>query len=298
MFAPLESIRRFSYQGSRAAACVGPRPGCVRLPRAPCCVRLAKKYALCWLRCALAPFLRSNLAVGPRFCSLGRSPGPDLPCLNDRFAASHAARARVTPTSSNSVKTPLKLSRNACRPVCAKRRSRRKNVASALRDACCATAAYDFRVSASPPPSGVFPEAPRRRCWRRSGRPRRAHRATRARHGMPSERPQSVPERLATAFACPTGRPEAFWSAWASILARLGRSAWSPGTPFAFDFRTSWHCALRLAFARATAFDQQNAKKKRGAFAFVLRLAARARPCDFHDFSHDLRGHVLFVAPR
>ena len=101
-------------------------PGCVSLPRAPCCVRLAKKYALCWLRCALAPFLRSNLAVGPRFCSLGRSPGPDLPCLNDRFAASHAARARVTPTSSNSVKTPLKLSRNACRPVCAKRRSRRK----------------------------------------------------------------------------------------------------------------------------------------------------------------------------
>ena len=113
-----------------------------------------------------------------------------------------------------------------------------------------------------------------------------------------SERPQSVPERLATAFACPTGRPEAFWSAWASILALLGRSAWSPGTPFAFDFRTSWHSALRLAFARATAFDQQNVKRKSGAFAFVLRLAARARPRDFHDFSHDLRGHVLFVAPR
>ena len=134
-------------------------------------------------------------------------------------------------------------------------------------------------------------------CWRRPGRPQRAHGATRARHGPLRERPQSVPERLATAFACPTGRPKAFWSAWASILARPGRSAWSPGTPFAFDFRTSWHCALRLAFARATAFDQQNAKK-RGAFAFVLRLAARARPRDFHDFSHDLRGHVLFVAPR
>ena len=214
--------------------------------------------------------MRSNLAVEPRFCSLGRCPGPDLPCLNDRFAASHAARARVTPTSSNSVETPSKLNRDACRPVCAKRRSRRKNVASALRDACCATAAYDFHVSASPP----------------------------ARHGPPLERPQSVPGRLATAFACPTGRPKAFLSAWASILVRPGKSAWSPGTPFAFDFRTSWHSALRLAFARATAFDQQNVKRKSGAFAFVLRLAARARPRDFHDFSHDLRGHVLFVAPR
>ena len=107
---------------------------------------------------------------------------------------------------------------------------------------------------------------------------------------MPSERPQSVPERLARAFACPTGRPEVFWSAWASILARLGRSA--------FDFRTSWHSALRLAFARATAFDQQNVKRKSDAFAFVLRLAARARPRDLDDFSHDLRGHVLFVAPK
>ena len=66
----------------------------------------------------------SNLAVRPRFCSLGQSPGTDLPCLTDRFAASHAARAHATPTSSNSVKTPLKLSRNACRPVCAKRRGR------------------------------------------------------------------------------------------------------------------------------------------------------------------------------
>ena len=53
----------------------GPRRGCVSLPRAPCCVRLAKKYALCWLRCALAAFFRSNLAVRPRFCSLGRPPG-------------------------------------------------------------------------------------------------------------------------------------------------------------------------------------------------------------------------------
>ena len=136
-----------------------------------------------------------------------------------------------------------------------------------------------------------------RLCWRRPRRPRRARGATWARHGPPSGRPQSVPGRLAMAFACPTGRPKAFWSAWASILARPGRSAWSPETLFAFDFRTSWHCALRLAFARATAFDQQNAKKN-GAFAFVLRLAARARPRDFHDFSHDLRGHVLFVAPR
>ena len=74
----------------------GPRWAAFALPCAPCCVRLAKKYALCWLRCALAPFLRSNLAVGPRFCSLGRSPGPDLPCLNERFASSYVARARAT----------------------------------------------------------------------------------------------------------------------------------------------------------------------------------------------------------
>ena len=135
-------------------------------------------------------------------------------------------------------------------------------------------------------------------CWRRPGRPQRAHGATRARHGPLRERPQSVPERLATAFGCPTGRLNAFWSAWASILGRPGKSAWPPGTPFAFDFRAFWHGALRFAFARATAFDQQNVKRKSGAFAFVPRLAARARPRDFHDFSHDLRGHVLFVAPR
>ena len=39
-------------------------------------------------------------------------------------------------------------------------------------------------------------------------------------------------------------------------------------------------------------------KIKRGAFAFVLRLAARARLRDFHDFSHHLRPHVSLVAPR
>ena len=117
-----------------------------------------------------------------------------------------------------------------------------------------------------------------RLCWRRPGRPWRAHGATQARHGPPSERPQSVPGRLATAFACPTGRPKAFWSAWASILARLGRSAWSPGTPFAFDFRTSWHCALRLAFARATAFDQQNAKKKTWRFRFRPAFGCSCSP--------------------
>ena len=45
----LLSIRRFSDGVSDRAARFRPRPGCVRLPRAPCCVRLAKKYALCWL---------------------------------------------------------------------------------------------------------------------------------------------------------------------------------------------------------------------------------------------------------
>ena len=121
---PLDFHSKVLIPGLGGPARVRSSWGCVSLPRAPCCVRLAKKYARCWLRCALAPFFRSNLAVGPRFCSLGRSLGFDLPCQNDRFANSHAARARVTPTSSDSVKTPLKLSRNACRPVCAKRRSR------------------------------------------------------------------------------------------------------------------------------------------------------------------------------
>ena len=88
------------------------------------------------------------------------------------------------------------------------------------------------------------------------------------------------------------------------VLERLGLDFGSSGPPgllgrpFAFDFRTSWHSALRLAFARATAFDQQNVKRQSGAFAFVLRLAARARPRDFHDFTRDVRGHVLFVAPK
>ena len=100
------------------------------------------------------------------------------------------------------------------------------------------------------------------------------------------------------AFGRQTKRLDAFWSARASILDCLGRSAWPPGTLFVFDFREFWDGALRLTFARAKAFDQQNAKKKCGAFAFVLRLAARARLRDFHDFTHDLRAHVLFVAPR
>ena len=267
------------------------------MPCAPCCVRLAKKYALCWLRCALAPFLRSNLAVGLRFCSLGRSPGPDLPCLNDRFAASHAARARVTRISSNSVKTPLKLSRNACRPVCAKRRSRRKNVASALRDACCATAAYDFRVSASPPPSGVFPEAPRTLLAPLGAAPARP----RSHPGASWHAFGASPERPGTAcngFCLPDCAPR-------GVLELLGLDFGSSGKVRVL----SWD-AFRVRFSHVLAFRvtpclracdsvrPTKRKKKSGAFAFVLRLAARARPRDFHDFSHDLRGHVLFVAPR
>ena len=227
--------------GLGAGAPCGPRRGCVSLPRAPCCVRLAKKYALCWLRCALAPFLRSNLAVGPRFCSLGRSPGPDLPCLNDRFAASHAARARVTPTSSNSVKTPLKLSRNACRPVCAKRRSRRKNVASALREACCATAAYDFRVSASPPPSGVFPEAPRTLLAPLGAAPARP----RSHPGASWHAFGASPERPGTAcdgFCLPDWAPR-------GVLERLGLDFGSSGKVRV----VSWD-AFRVRFSHVLAF--------------------------------------------
>ena len=48
---------------------------CVSLLVRTSCVRSAKKYALCWLCCALAAFFRSNLAVRPRFCPLGRPPG-------------------------------------------------------------------------------------------------------------------------------------------------------------------------------------------------------------------------------
>ena len=238
---PLDFHSKVLIPGFVRGAPCGPRRGCVSLPRAPCCVRLAKKYALCWLRCALAPFLRSNLAVGPRFCSLGRSPGPDLPCLNDRFAASHAARARVTPTSSNSVKTPLKLSRNACRPVCAKRRSRRKNVASALRDACCATAAYDFRVSASPPPSGVFPEAPRTLLAPLGAAPARP----RSHPGASWHAFGASPERPGTAcdgFCLPDWAPR-------GVLERLGLDFGSSGKVRV----VSWD-AFRVRFSHVLAF--------------------------------------------
>ena len=276
----------------------GPRWAAFALPCAPCCVRLAKKYALCWLRCALAPFLRSNLAVGPRFCSLGRSPGLDLPCLNDRFAGSHAARARVTRTSSNSVKTPLKLSRNACRPVCAKRHSRRKNVSNALRDACCATAAYDFRVSASRPPSGAFPEAPR---------------TLLAPPGTPPARPRSHPGASWAASGASPERPgTACDGLWLSdrapkrILERLGLDFGSSGevrvaSRDAFRFRFSRVLAWRVTLCLCACDSVRPTKrkiKKRGAFAFVLRLAARARLRDFDDFSHHLRAHVSLVAPR
>ena len=61
--------------------------------------------------CALLAALRSGSVFSlelSRWASilLARTVlGLDLPCQNDRFADSHAARARATPTSSNSVKT-------------------------------------------------------------------------------------------------------------------------------------------------------------------------------------------------
>ena len=57
-------------------------------------------------------------------------------------------------------------------------------------------------------------------------------------------------------------------------------------------------CVKRFFFARLTAFDQQNAKKKRAAIAFVLRFAARACPYDMHDPTHNLQANVLHAAPR
>ena len=48
-------------------------------------------------------------------------------------------------------------------------------------------------------------------------------------------------------------------------------------------------CVKRFFFARLTAFDQQNAKKKSAAIAFVLRFAARHCSCDFHNPTHNLR---------
>ena len=295
---PYTSIRRFSDGASDRPARVRSSPGCVSLPRAPCCVRLAKKYALCWLRCALAPFLRSNLAVGPRFCSLGRSPGLDLPCLNDRFAGSHAARARVTRTSSNSVKTPLKLSRNACRPVCAKRHGRRKKRRQRasrrmLRDSCvrfsCQRVLAAFRCVPGGSPDSVG--------------------ASRGAPGAPMEPPARVMARLQSVPR--TSQDGLRWF----LLARLGaqRRFGAPGprfwlvrgSPRGLLGRLSRSIFARLGIARYALPSRvrqrstnKTQNKKRGAFAFVLRLAARARLRDFHDFSHDLRAHVLLVAPR
>ena len=276
--------------------------------RTPAGLRFAPSSAL--LRsagkkiCALLAALRSGsvfaLELGRRAAILlaRTAPGPRLALPKQPFCgASHAARARVTPTSSNSVKTPLKLSRNACRPVCAKRCSRRKNVASALRDACCATAAYDFRVSASRPPSGVFPEAPRTLLAPLGAAPARP----RSHPGASWHAFGASPERPGTAcdgFCLPDWAPR-------GVLERLGLDFGSSGKVRV----VSWD-AFRVRFSHVLAFRvtpclracdsvrQTKRKKKSGAFAFVLRLAARARLRDFHDFSYDLRAHVLFVAPR
>ena len=76
--------------------------GCVSLPRAFLAFDQLKKNALCWLRCALAAFFRSNLALGPRFCSLGRrfgAPGLDLRgrngCFFDALACARSCAANM-----------------------------------------------------------------------------------------------------------------------------------------------------------------------------------------------------------
>ena len=210
-----------------------------------------------------------------------------MPCLNDRFAASHAARARVTPTSSNSVKTPLKLSRNACRPVCAKRHSRQKNVSNALRDACCATAAYDFRVSASRPPSGAFPEAPR---------------TLLAPPGTPPARPWNHPgASWAASGASPERQGTACDGVWLSdwapkcILERLGLDFGSSGevrvASDVFRFRFSRVLAWRLnplssRVRQLSTNKTQNKKTRR--FRFRPAFGCSCSPARLPRFSPSL----------
>ena len=104
-----------------------PRALLAWLPFAPSCALLRSTSSKI---CALLGALRSGsvfaLELG-RWASIlfARTvPGPRFALPERPFACSHAARARLTRTSSNFVKTSLKLSRNACRPLCAKRRSR------------------------------------------------------------------------------------------------------------------------------------------------------------------------------
>ena len=133
-------------------------------------------------------------------------------------------------------------------------------------------------------------------CWRRLGRPQRAHPgASWAASGASPERPGTACDGLWLSDRAPK-----------RILERLGLDFGSSGEVHvasrdAFRFRFSRVLAWRVTLCLRACDSVRPTKckiKKRGAFAFVLRLAARARLRDFHDFSHHLRAHGSLVAPR
>ena len=132
------------------------------------------------------------------------------------------------------------------------------------------TAACDFRFGASRPPSRAFPEALR--------------------------------TLLARLASC-----NGLWSSdWAprDVLERPGLDLGSSG-----EVRVASWNASRVRFSRVLALRvtpcvrardsvrSTKRQKKRFAFAFILRFAARACPHDFHDLPHNLRANVLLVAP-
>ena len=205
------------------------------------CVRVAKK--ICALLAALGSDSIFSLELGRLAWILlaRRVPRPRLALPERAFCRLPRCACTRDAHFVELCQNPLKLSRNACRPVCAKRRSRRKNVASALRDACCATAAYDFCVSASPPPSGVFPEAPR---------------TLLAPVGAAPARPRSYPGASWHAFGASPERPGTACDGfclpdWAprGVLERLGLDFGSSGKVRV----VSWD-AFRIRFSHVLAF--------------------------------------------
>ena len=166
------------------------------------------------------------------------------------------------------------------------------------------------------------------------GTPREPPGASRKRPGAPRSVPGASPERPGTVPGAsrnpperPEGAPERSGSDFGSVLVPKSVRLASIFVPFchpnracmracvrcialrfrrfSIDFSTIFthcvrlsDCVKRFFFARLTTFDRQNEKKKRAAIAFVLRLAARACPYEFHDQTHNLRANVLHAAPR
>ena len=139
-------------------------PGCVSLPRAPCCVRLAKKYAHRWLRCALAAFCRSNLAVGPRFWSLRRhfgAPGLNFRrrngCFFDAFACARSCAANMLRLCFGHIKTDVSCTSELSRDMTRSARSRSKMRLQAFRKAF----SHRSREKLAPSAPRDVPRAPR-----------------------------------------------------------------------------------------------------------------------------------------